>query len=295
MKKAISLFLALILCLALGAPALAINEGEARVVLGADLTDSQIGEVYKNLGITRGSVTELTVTNDEERDYLQGLVDDSVIGTKSISCVYIQTMAKGSGLDVTTSNINWCTKEMYESALMTAGVTDAQVKVAAPFSVSGTAALTGIYKAYEDITGTKLSTEAKQAAADELVTTAQLADGTDDAAAVSIVNQLKLILDQTKNMSDAELRDQIISIAAKSGYTLSDEEISQLISLCRSMEKLDVNQLKSRVEDFQKTLKTLSQASESSGKLAQWFKSIMENVGGKLSNLFQNLLSQYKK
>ena len=295
MKRAISLFLALLLCLALGASALAVDEGEARMVVGANLTDSQIEEVYQTVGVARGSVKELTVTNDEERDYLQGLVDDSLIGTKSISCVYIKTLANGSGLSVTTSNISWCTKEMYESALLTAGITDAEVKVAAPYSVSGTAALTGIFKAYEDITGTTLSADAKQAAADELVTTAQLADTTDGSDAVAIVSDLKLILDQTKDMSDSELQDQIVSIAAKYGYTLTDEEISRLISLCRSMEKLDVNQLKSRVEDFQEALKTISQSAQSGGKLAQWFKSALQNLGGKLENLFDELIEKYKK
>ena len=34
MKRAISLFLALLLCLALGASALAVDEGEARMMIG---------------------------------------------------------------------------------------------------------------------------------------------------------------------------------------------------------------------------------------------------------------------
>ncbi len=42
---------------------------------------------------------------------------------------------------------------MYISALATAGITDARIIVASPFEVSGTAALTGVYKAYEDMTG----------------------------------------------------------------------------------------------------------------------------------------------
>ena len=96
-------------------------------------------------------------------------------------------------------------------------------------------------------------------------------------------------------MSDSELQDQIVSIAAKYGYTLTDEEISRLISLCRSMEKLDVNQLESRVEDFQETLKTISQSAEGGGKLVQWFKSILQNLGGKLENLFDELIEKYKK
>lgn len=135
MKKLISALLAV--CLLAGAvPALAVDAGEARAVIGANLTDEQIADVYKNFGISRGDVTELRVTNADERKYLSGYVDDSVIGTNSISCVYIEVLNEGEGLDVTTSNINWCTSQMYVSALATAGITDAKIIVAAPFEVS---------------------------------------------------------------------------------------------------------------------------------------------------------------
>lgn len=82
-------------------------------------------------------MTELRVTNADERKYLSGYVDDSVIGTNSISCVYIEVLDEGEGLDVTTSNINWCTSQMYVSALATAGITDAKIIVAAPFGGVG--------------------------------------------------------------------------------------------------------------------------------------------------------------
>ncbi len=144
-KKALSLTLALVLLLALAVPAFAAEE--SRVVLGADLTEEQIKTVYKLFGVERGSVEELFVTNAEERSWLQGLVDESVIGKNAISCVYVRLLGEGSGLSVETYNISWCTAEMYKNALVTAGVTDAKIVVAAPFEVSGTAALTGVYKA----------------------------------------------------------------------------------------------------------------------------------------------------
>ena len=46
-------------------------------------------------------------------------------------------------------NINWVTDAMYTNALITAGVKDAEIQITAPFKVSGTAALTGLMKAYE--------------------------------------------------------------------------------------------------------------------------------------------------
>ena len=304
MKKIISIFLITAALLVFCVPALAVNEGEARAVVGADLSDDQILTVYGQFGITRGSVKELKVTNAEERDYLEGLVSESIIGTRSISCIYIRTLAKDAGLNVSTNNISWCTVDMYRSALMTAGIYDAEVMVGAPFPVSGTAALTGIYKAYEDITGVQLDNEAKSVAADELVITAELADALEEAGidtsnldtdavadeiakadAVAIVNELKLILDETKNMSDAELRSQIITIAGQYGYTISDEYIDKLISLCRSMEGLSIAELTEKVEQFKdgvakfrSTMDTVQEYTEKAvtfgQKVAEFFKSI---------------------
>lgn len=42
---------------------------------------------------------------------------------------------------------------MYKNALTTAGITDADIIVAGPKPISGTAALVGIFEAYEAMTG----------------------------------------------------------------------------------------------------------------------------------------------
>ena len=280
MKMFLSFALILALALTLGVPSLAVDAGEARTVVGADLTQSQIDEVYKTFGIARGDVKELTVTNAEERDYLEGIVSESVIGTRSISCIYIKVLAADSGLTVRSSNISWCTNEMYQAAMLTAGITDAEVTVTAPFAVSGTAALTGVYKAYEDITGKTLEMQNKETAAEELVITAELADATDSAAALSIINELKLILDEISGMTDEQLHDEIVRIAASYGYTLTEEEIARIISLCRSMQGLSVDELQSRISSFQDTVEKLSGAVESvsgfGAKVAAFFNSIAE-------------------
>ena len=174
-KRIISIIMAA-LCLLTMSGAFAYKVGEARVAIGANLDSEQIAAVYSDFGIERGVIPEITVTNENERQYLEGLVDDKKIGHKAISCVYITILDDGSGLNVSTKNINWCTEQMYKNALTTAGITDADVKVTAPFEVSGTAALTGIYKAYEDITGNSLSSLAKMVGAEELIVTGQLAE-----------------------------------------------------------------------------------------------------------------------
>lgn len=285
MKKLISALLAV--CLLAGAvPALAVDAGEARAVIGANLTDEQIADVYKNFGISRGDVTELRVTNADERKYLSGYVDESVIGTNSISCVYIEVLDEGEGLDVTTSNINWCTSQMYVSALATAGITDAKIIVAAPFEVSGTAALTGVYMAYEDITGEELDETAKLVSTQELTLTAELADKIGSYDSVEIVNELKLLLGETQNMTDEQLRAEIVSIASDLGVTLTDTQINQLISLCRSLEKLNPDELKAKVESVQNTIAKLGQAKETVSNFLTGVKNVWNSIVDFFKNIF---------
>ncbi len=286
MKKILSILLALCMLACLTVPALAVSEGQERVVIGANLTDDQILSVYTQFGLTRGSVTELTVTNAEERTYLEGLVSEDVIGHNSISCVYIRTLPAGSGLTVSTNNITWCTQDMYKAALMTAGVYDAEVKVGAPFGVSGTAALTGIYKAYESITGVQLQQENKTAATDELVITAELADQIEDVDAVAIVNELKLILDETQTMTDDELRSQIDQIASQYGYSLNDTMVGQLVSLCRTLEGLDTTQLTEKVEQFKSTLSSVAQYAQQVQGFGAKLSAVFDSIKGFFQNLF---------
>lgn len=93
--------------------------------------------------------TIITVSNEEEHQYLGNYISKALIGTRAISSSAVTVAKQGSGLEVETKNINWVTDEMYINALITAGVKDAKIYITAPANVSGTAALTGIIKAYE--------------------------------------------------------------------------------------------------------------------------------------------------
>lgn len=290
LKRALPIVLAVCMLASLCAVS-AIDAGETRTVIGADLTDDQIKAVYKTFGIERGSVKELTVTNKDERQYLSGVISDAQIGTKSISCISIEVLDAGKGMTVNTSHITYCTSQMYISALATAGITDAKISVAAPFDVSGTAALTGVYKAYEDITGTKLDETAKAVSSQELATTAELAQAIGDYDSVEIVNELKLILNETKDMTDAELRAKIKEIAAEYDVTLTDDQMTQLVNLCRSLEKLDTNALLSKVQAVQDTLKQLAGAKDKVASFTGKVKDVITAIG----DFFDRVIAFFRK
>lgn len=238
-RKLLSTILIICLVVAMGiSPAFAATK-DSRVTIGQDNTEEQLTEVYKFFRIDRGSVPEITVTNNEEKRYLQGLVDENKIGNVALSCTYIEVRDSG-GVDLETYNINYITDEMYKNALATAGITDAKVVVAAYKPVSGTGALTGIYKAYEEITGEVLDESTKQVATEELVVTGELQEILGDASP-EFINDLKAKLALTKNMSDDEIRALIRETAAEYDATLTDEWVEKILSLVKQMNELGVD------------------------------------------------------
>lgn len=244
-KRIFSLLLCLVMVSSL-CVAFAAND-DSRVAIGADLNESQIQGVYQTFGINRGDVKELKVTNFDEMRYLSDVVDQSTIGTRAISCIYIEAKEEGEGLTVSTNNINWCTPATYRNALITAGINDADVKITAPFPVSGTAALTGIFLAYEDITGEPLDEQAKIVGTEELAISSDLANEIGDDNASNIVNDLKGMVGETKNMTDEQLRITIINIATVYNVTLTEEQITNLIVLVRQLETVKSFSLKVKI------------------------------------------------
>lgn len=263
-----------------------IAEGKARVVMGADLDEEQRAQIYRDFSLAEGDIQELTITNQEERAYLEGIAPEDKIGNLALSCVYIRTLEENSGLTITLHNINWCSENMYRNVLVTAGITDANVMISAPYPVSGTAALTGIYKAYEDVTGEQLDESAKKAAANELFITGALAETIGSTDATLLVNELKGILDQTQNMTDDEVHKEIHSLAKSLGIQVTDSQIEQLVGLCRELEGLDTQQLQEHLESIAGTVDSAQKTNAFFSALEKNIQNFFTNIGTFFSNLF---------
>lgn len=263
-----------------------IAEGKARVVMGADLDEEQRAQIYRDFSLAEGDIQGLTITNQEERAYLEGIAPEDKIGNLALSCVYIRTLEENSGLTITLHNINWCSENMYRNVLVTAGITDASVMISAPYPVSGTAALTGIYKAYEDVTGEKLDESAKKAAANELFITGALAETIGSTDATLLVNELKGILDQTQNMTDDEVHKEIHSLAKSLGIQVTDSQIEQLVGLCRELEGLDTQQLQEHLKSIAGTVDSAQKTNAFFSALEKNIQNFFTNIGTFFSNLF---------
>ncbi|TDL61131.1 DUF1002 domain-containing protein [Rhodococcus qingshengii] len=226
-------------------------EGDTIVSLGENLTEQQKSDLLAELGVPENAQM-ITVSNQEEHDYLGEFIPKEQIGSRAISSASITMGAKDSGLDVQTNNITWVTDEMYINALTTAGVKDAAIRISAPFDVSGTAALTGIMKAYEATTNKEIPEEIKKAANEEMVKTAQLGDsiGADNAAA--LMGKVKEEIAKNEPKTEADLRALIEQVAAELGITLTDAELDRLVEFFNGLKAMDIdwNQVKEQLSDI---------------------------------------------
>ncbi|UAL54794.1 DUF1002 domain-containing protein [Metabacillus dongyingensis] len=215
--------------------------GDKIITLGKNLTEAQKQSMLAEMGADDNSQV-IEVTNEEEHKYLGNYIPKAQIGTKAISSSAITIEKSGSGLEVNTKNINWVTDEMYLNALMTAGVKDATIQVTAPFEVSGTAALTGLLKAYEVTSEETIPEEVKQVANEELVKTAELGDKVGEENASALMAKIKEeIANNGVPKTDAEFRELIEKAASDLGITLSEEEINSLVALFNKMKDVNVD------------------------------------------------------
>lgn len=226
-------------------PVCHVNAADSAVLaLGADLNASQRATVLSELGITEAeaaSYNTIYITNDMEHQYLDESLGSSVVGTHSLSSVLLIPQESGSGLTVETHNINFCTIAMYRNALLTAGVQDAKVIVAAPSSISGTAALVGALKAYETYSGQSVSEDAFSVATDELVLTGELMDELDSEQISDLIAFLKQQIAE-KGLDDPNKLAEIVRQAsAEMDLSLTDEQVSQIVDLLLKLNKLDID------------------------------------------------------
>ncbi len=170
----------------------------ARVaVLGADMSAGGRFEVQRALKVGSHTVQQ-DETYQDELAQAGGLIPPALLGAKrvAVSSVLLGPLPAGSGLQVYVNrNIQLDTPQTYANALLTAGVTDAEVRVAAPTSqpALGTTALLGLLRAART-TCLTITTQRRTLAIREAVLSDQLAQelGTARYGAVpSLVNTLK--------------------------------------------------------------------------------------------------------
>lgn len=222
------------------------QEDKPYLALGADLSAEEQHTVLELMGIKAEDFDEydvVYVNNSEEHEYLDAYVPKEKIGTRALSSVFICLEEEGKGVSISTCNINYCTAGMYKNALATAGITDASIIVAGPFNISGTAALVGTFKAYEELTGESLDEQVVDAAMDELVTTGELEQTIDgDAEEIeAMIAELKGRIARGELETPEKIRGAIDEMADHYEIRISDEDKEKLAALLEKLKGLDLD------------------------------------------------------
>lgn len=290
-KKLLCIVMAFAMIMAAPLTALA-DDSRPYLALGADLSESEKATVLEKLGVGQDDLSSydvITITNQDEKNYLGDYMSENVIGGRSLSSVLITKNKAGSGIHVTTHNITYCTTGMYRNALITAGITDANVVVAGPFDISGTAALVGALKAYETMTGETVSEESIDAAVNELVTTGSIADTLGDSEKVEQLMALakQYVVEGNLN-SEEDIMKAIEQASKELNITLSDSQRSQISSLMGKISGLNIDKeaLKSQAKELYNSLKDMGIDLDDAGVRAQ-IKDIFVSFIELLKSFFQ--------
>lgn len=303
----------------------AINErwGKPTFVAGAGLNQQQLNETMDKLGINQESVKMEAATGADLVKYLgYGSGDDSVM----LSSVVVNREDPGKGINVdilTPQNITQITADQYKNPLVTAGITDATVKVASVVKVTGESALTGVYKAFES-NGETVNPERAQLAQTELDTTSDVSQ--------SVVNKANE-QSQNQNLSDSEkekadeaykaqlnqtlvdIKKELAELKEKQGELATKEDVEKIVNdaldknnLSQYVTKDDINKLVALAEKYQTTdgvldkesieqldkisndfKRTVNKVSDQLGKFGDSLKGTLEDNQGFFSNLWQQI------
>lgn len=267
-------------------PAPALADSTEIVTLGADLTAEQRATVLDFFGLTEdglGDVEVITVTNADEHRYCDASIPSSVTGTHTLSCSYIQPTTSG-GINVKTANLTYVTSDTLYNALQTAGVENCNLVVTAPFAVSGTGALTGVFMAYE-AQGYAIDDAKAAVAVEEMYETAGLEEQYGSGITEAISEVKDKVASAASDLSTEEIEQAVEGAAAEQGITLSADDLANVTTLMEKLQQLDysADAFSNTLNDFKSAL---SSAGDQTDGLLGALKGILSSIAGFFSGLF---------
>lgn len=262
--------------------------GDVIVTLGADLTPQQRTEVLNQFKVVEKTTPIVEVNINDEKKYLGKFISAERIGNETYSSAKIEILKEGEGVQVDTTNVTWVSEAMYANALITAGIKDAKVTVTSPYKVSGTGALTGAIKAYDQYEDVKISEENKQVANEELVTTAKLGDEVGKEDASIILTKIKDAAANNEIKTEADAKEVVVNITNDMNINLDAPTADQLTALAFKMSQLDVDwtQVGEQVDKLKEGALNIVE-SEQAKQVADQAKDTEKEAGGFFASVLE--------
>lgn len=226
------------LCLLLPAatPVFAADPGRM-ITIGESNTAAQRDELlaYFRAG-GDDSISDVTLADTQRA--MDGIIEVSDI-TSAYSSTALTCRPVGTGLEVTTRNIEVVPPELYAMALATAGIHDATLVVAAPDDApaEGMTALTGVFQTWDiaPCGGASLDPERQALALEELALAMRIGEelggdaGPRDATALLLLIQQAIIVEVPEGR--AGVVDAIEDQERATGIQVPDAELDELVDL----------------------------------------------------------------
>ena len=213
---------------------------------GEDSTGDKEDKLFEIFGVEKDDVEIIEVASTDISKYT-----DRSPGIFSYSSTLIEKKNKGYGVKVsvlTPDDITSVTKEQYKNALVTAGAKDVHAYIATPTSVTGTAALTGIYKVFDE-KGEAFNQDRVDLAETEIDTLVDINEAHEDdadykaATLDKVLLQIKTDIAEADKDLDKKALETIVKealSAEKHDNILDDDEVTSLVDLAILYEDSDM-------------------------------------------------------
>lgn len=280
--KNIAFSLAIVMGIGVATPVFAksdYNPGDI-LALGSDLTDAQEAALRKYFNAPDGTNT-IYVTDEVIIEQL-GLDpnDPANYAGGCYSSAYVKLLDDNSGINVTATNLTEVTESMLMNALITSGITSADVKVSAPFKVTGTSALSGILAGVEEVGGFEISLKKKETAQKEIETTVAVGDEIGSEEASTLINDVKTEVIKEQPETEEEIKEIVENITNQYNVNISVNAKDSIVNLMSDVNDLDLdyselkNSLKEASNKLSNNLKELGIKLKEEGffeKIKNWF------------------------
>lgn len=246
----------ILMAMALLISTVAVSNSSAKstriITIGETNSQAQKDELLDLFAAENGDKI-ITVTFSDTVKAMDGIFDMSAFQPVAFSSTALTCRELGEGLDVTTNNIQLVTPGLYAMALVTAGIGDAELVVAAPAGISGVegmTALTGVFKTWDLAPCDSGNTNAdrQRLALEELTLAVQIGtalgaagvpDGVQRATDVVLQTQKTIVTDQLRGTN--AIANALTGAERQIGIAIPGQQRAELVKLLVRLAEEDIN------------------------------------------------------
>lgn len=247
LARLVGLLFAVILTMVVALPAAAMQQDPDRVITIGESNSPEQREQLLQIFNANDNDRVITITVEQTADAMEGIFDLTGIET-AYSSTALTCRELGEGLQVTTRNIQQITPGLYAMALVTAGIGDADLTVAAPdglAAVRGQTALAGVFETWDIAPCESGNTSAarQRLALEQLTLTAEVGELV--FGGVPAATELVLEMQRQIVINDITERDEIEDILGSQeqalGVSVPEPQRDELLDLMARLAQADID------------------------------------------------------